>query len=161
MVILLESLQMERFTVQMKAKTSAINGFTLVEMLFVLSLISIMLIFLPPFHQHILKREKEDQFLDILQYDVLYTQSLTTTTNQRIKIIFRKNHYTILEGIDNVLYKRDMPKGWSTDEYNMQEISFATGKGTIRKSGTVVFNTPNGKYKFTCPLGKGRCYFAK
>lgn len=136
------------------------KGFTLLEMLFVLSVLSIIILLLPPIKHNLLTKERERRFLEILHYDVLYIQSLAMTTDEITFIRFHEDHYVVIQGVQNELYKRIAPDGWSIYMHSLENISF-THKGIIRKPGNIRFKTPHTEYKLVCPLGKGRCYIVE
>lgn len=135
------------------------NGFTLIEMLLVISLLSIFILLAIPIQQSISYSEQDERFLEILQYDVLHIQNLARTTRENVLIRFNPNHYVVLQS-GKKLYERTLPEHWNIKINNIQDISF-TIRGTIRESGNISINTAHAVYKFICPLGKGRCYIEK
>lgn len=141
-------------------KKPKMGGFTLVEMLLVLSLLSIIILLSIPIHHEIVTKEDENRFMQILLFDILYVQNLAMTTSDPVILRFKNDHYVILRQTDQVLYKRTIPSNIIIQTNTLKQISF-TSTGTIRKAGTMRFNASTRTFKLICPLGKGRCYSEK
>ncbi|MGP4107283.1 competence type IV pilus minor pilin ComGD [Virgibacillus sp. L01] len=138
------------------------NGFTLIEVLFVLSVWSVLLILSAPLHFSILEKQEEDNFMDTLQMDLLYMQSESYGIRNYFRLTFTGNESYIITKDQNIktLVERKIPEGWKIDQRIMSAIEF-NDRGIIVEPGNIMINTKNNKYKVICPLGKGRCYIAK
>ncbi|MBP1950358.1 competence type IV pilus minor pilin ComGD [Virgibacillus litoralis] len=138
------------------------NGFTLIEVLFVLAIWSVILLISAPLHFSILEKQEEDKFMDTLEMDLLYMQSKSYGSRNYFRLTITDNKsYTIAKNSNRVnLVERRIPKGWEIDYLNLPVISF-NYRGTIIDPGSFMIQTKNNNYKVTCPLGKGRCYIVK
>lgn len=135
------------------------SGFTLLELLIVLSIWSVLLLLvvnLPMKHVY-LKREKE--FLNTFQMDVLYAQSLAMGVSEhRVQMLFKEDNYQIVKGTNNSLIKkRSIPKSFELDMRTINEISFDE-HGRMRSPGHFIIKTAHTTYRIIFPIGKGRCY---
>jgi len=132
------------------------KGFSLLEVLFVLSIVSIIIVLTAPLNLSILERQQEKQFLETFQSDVLYIQNIAMTSDQLAEIVFSEDHYTIQIGKKKT-EKRFFPSGWQVKAEVVPIITF-NEYGTIKKSGTVKVRSRQSAYDIVFPLGKGRCY---
>ncbi|TFJ93681.1 competence type IV pilus minor pilin ComGD [Lentibacillus salicampi] len=133
------------------------NGFTLIEVLFVLGLVSVLILISAPIQLSVLDKKTEENFLETLEMDQLYMQSLSYNSRSRYRLAFTGNkQYTIKKSGKNIL-ERKVPEGWEIETRTLPNISF-NKNGTIRKPGTMAIKTPTRQYNLVCPLGKGRCY---
>ncbi|WP_449355721.1 competence type IV pilus minor pilin ComGD [Virgibacillus natechei] len=134
------------------------SGFTLVELLLVLSILSILLLLSVPLNISGLQKHQDNQFLETFQYDVLYIQHLATTTtdDKRAYIKFNNANYEIVEN-RKTLETRYYPDGWEVDPWAKKELSFKS-TGTIRQPGKIKMTSKNNTYFVVFPLGKGRGY---
>ncbi|TRM12700.1 type II secretion system protein [Lentibacillus cibarius] len=138
------------------------NGFTLVEMLFVLAVWSVLMLLIVPIPLPLLNEKTEEYFLETLEMDLLYTQSMSYNSRTNYMLMFPDDRtYVIKQGgystVDRPVVKRKLPDGWKIQDRLMSVISF-NQKGTIRKPGTFAIKTSSSTYNIVCPLGKGRCY---
>jgi len=132
------------------------NGFTFLELLFVLSIISLFILIAHPFHFSILEKHQEKQFLDAFESDILYIQNRALRTNERAEIVFGTDHYKVQVG-KIILEEREFPESLEMESRNLLAISF-NESGTIRKAGTILFRSNQATYRIVFPLGKGRSY---
>ncbi|UJL44839.1 prepilin-type N-terminal cleavage/methylation domain-containing protein [Virgibacillus sp. NKC19-16] len=134
------------------------SGFTLVELLLVLSILSILLLLSVPLNISGLQKHQDKQFLETFQYDVLYIQNLaaTTTDDKRVYIRFHNDRYEIIVE-RKTLETRYYPDGWEVDPRAMGELSFKS-TGTIRQPGRIKMTSKHDTYFVVFPLGKGRGY---
>lgn len=137
------------------------NGFTLLEMLFVLGVWSLLLTLTVPLAWPMLAAQQEKQFMDTLQSDIMYIQSLPGSKMDQIKIILRKTEYSVQTSLTQPEITRPLPPGWKYDVRVNNTISFFED-GRMRDPRTIKFIV-NGKkeVKLVFPLGKGRGYFVK
>lgn len=143
----------------MKIKRFKEQGFTLLEVLFVLSIISIVLVLSAPLHVETLEKQQGRQFLNTFESDVLYIQNKSMNTGKTVDMVFRENHYSIRVGL-RTEKQRSLPPGWEIDASAIPVLSF-NSSGTIRWPGTIHFYSKHAAYDVVCPLGKGRCYIVE
>ncbi|MFD1850617.1 competence type IV pilus minor pilin ComGD [Oceanobacillus bengalensis] len=132
------------------------NGFTLVEVLFVLTILSILLLFTPKPNLTSLNNIHVQQFFKVLQSDVLYAQTLTPTSKYNIRIRFYADKYVVYD--DNIILEtRNYPKGLSVDTRTNDTFEFSNA-GTIKNPRAIIFATKDVEYRIVFPFGKGRFY---
>lgn len=138
------------------------NGFTLLEVLFVLAIWSVLLILSAPLNFTILEKHREKSFIDTFEMDLLYMQNMSYASRDYFRLTFPDNKSYIIKkdfSSDNVV-ERIVPEGWQIQNRTMPTISF-NKKGTITQPGNFVIKTLLNEYRIVCPLGKGRCYIVK
>lgn len=136
------------------------QGFTLLEVLFVLVIFSIISVIFPPFQSEIIEKQKDKQFLETLEIDVLYVQNMTyLTTGENVFIRFYQDNYKIIQG-SNIITERVYPDGWNVDYRLNSDIRF-NGKGTFLYPRTIHITTTYSEYRIVFQFGKGRFYIAK
>lgn len=133
------------------------NGFTLIEVLFSLTILLIILSLFSPSQIKHLHQFKEKQFLELLEYDVLYIQLRARMyENERVLIRFYEDEYRIIRGM-NTNQIRPYPKGLSVTTFGRSEIYF-NSNGTFIQPRTIRIYGASNSYRLTFPLGKGRFY---
>ncbi|WP_042145915.1 competence type IV pilus minor pilin ComGD [Paucisalibacillus sp. EB02] len=137
------------------------QGFSLIEVLVVLSLFTILLTLTLPISYSLLEKKTEEKVLEMFQYDILFlqNQSIANGREDYLRMVFSKNGYTLTD-TNKELLTRMLPKGWEIDTRTLNYISFKHG-GTTRYSGTIEIISPNNRYTLTFPIGKGRGYIEK
>lgn len=136
-------------------------GFSLMELLVVLSIWSLLLLLSAPILVNSLEKQEEEQFFKVFESDVLYIQyAASLSAEEEVSIHFSDDHYTVRDGSINGFLKRNFPSTWKIDMRSMKYISF-TDKGNIRHAGTIQVDTKNAIYLIVFPLGKGRGYIVK
>lgn len=146
----------------LQIKMNKQSGFTLVELLLVLSILSMLILLSTPLNISSIKKHQDMQFLETFQFDVLYIQNLSTVkaNNTRISIKFDNDSYSILSTVDGkteTFAVRDYPEGWEVDTRSITDISF-NSTGSIRQPGNIKMTSQNETYIIVFPLGKGRGY---
>ncbi|GAA0443399.1 comG operon protein ComGD [Lentibacillus halophilus] len=142
------------------------DGFTLIEMLIVLAVWSVILLLVAPMPLPVLEKQTEKHFLETLQMDLLYTQSLSyNDADTTYSLTFPDDHHYVIKDVTfassgEIVVTRTVPDGWNVQPRTLPAISF-NERGTIRKSGTFSIQTSSSTYNIVCPLGKGRCYIAE
>jgi len=138
------------------------RGFTLLEVLFTLSMLSIIVSLSAPIIFSVLDNQSEKQFFDLLFSDLLLIQIASHGVNSgKAYVEFEEYSYTVhVDKNDHKRkFKRSYPSEWKKDERLFDEISFKNG--TIRKPGTILLKSENTDYRIIFPLGKGRGYVDK
>nr|WP_275580684.1 competence type IV pilus minor pilin ComGD [Aquibacillus albus] len=137
------------------------SGFTLIEVIIVLSMISFIISIGGAFQYHVIDQYKTRHFIQIFQDDILYMQKRTTVTRDNIYMVIEpeKNLYVIKQGpVGKSIVTREIPKTWDINLRTLtMPISFTTN-GTIKNPGTFTIDTTYSSYDVSFPFGKGRCY---
>lgn len=139
------------------------HGFTLIEVIFVLGVLSILLLLSAPIKVSILDNQTEEQFLTTFKNDLLYMQSISYLSPKSVGMNITADNYTIIGGKEGtILLSRKIPAGWKFDLriYKTGLISF-NRNGTIRQPGNIQLTTNKAVYRIVFPFGKGRCYIEK
>lgn len=134
------------------------NGFTLIESILVLSIVSIMSLVLiinlvPIYHQKVI-----DTFLHQFEKDIMFAQQYALVNKEATSIIFVPTEYKYTIGENKIslpLIQRDYNDEINIQANNLQLITF-NSNGSIRKSGTIHLYYKNQTYKVVFYLGKGR-----
>jgi len=134
-------------------------GFTLVEMLFVLAIVSILLLLSLPLHTNSIEKVETDQFLELLEVDMLTNQNLRTTTRDNIRIRFYDDYYALIHGANTVVTRR-FPPNTKINTYGKDIFSF-NKNGTFIDPRTVNITLNKQEYNLVFPLGKGRFYISE
>lgn len=138
-------------------------GFTLIEVLLVLSIFSVLTLIIIPVSFTSIEKQQEKKFLETFEYDILSTQSLAATTQENVKIIFNDSHYEIVKGRkESTLITRNIPENIKVKTRLRRFISFEhNGRIQNPERGRMEIETPRAKYHVIFPLGKGRCSIVK
>lgn len=136
------------------------NGFTLLEMLFALGVLSILVFISIPLNIATLEKRQIEQFFHTFESDVLYIQNLTSSSKEPVKIRFMKDQYKIRKSNHAPLAIRHYPEGLKMDWRKKPDLVFKES-GTVINPRTIKVTTKHGTYNIVFPLGKGRCYIVK
>lgn len=140
------------------------NGFTLMEILFVLGIFSFFLFVTVPIQFSNLEEQEIKQFLKTFQSDVMLVQNLSYASTDRINMTFDQTNHSYMAqtgGKDDLLFERSYPPEWQiSSNFPHEGITFRNN-GTIEQGGTVTVRTSSDTYKIIFPFGKGRCYVEK
>ncbi|HLS08042.1 competence type IV pilus minor pilin ComGD [Lentibacillus sp.] len=134
------------------------NGFTLIEVLFVLGVLSVLVFLSAPLQVSVLDKKTEESFLETLEMDLLYMQSLSYNSRTHYRLTFPDQGRYVIKKNQATILERKVPEGWKIDARTLPTVSF-NKNGTIRAPGTLAIKTLSEQYNLICPLGKGRCYF--
>ncbi|HLR08246.1 MAG TPA: competence type IV pilus minor pilin ComGD [Bacillota bacterium] len=133
------------------------NGFTLLEILVVLSILSVLILLSTPFNANMLEAKRENEFFKLLKSDMLYAQSLASATDSDVLVSMsfdaENNRYSIIR--DRTVQKRSFPDDWILDQ---DYIFYFNQKGTVLNPYTLNLKTSNARYQIVFPFGKGRGY---
>lgn len=138
------------------------NGFSLVELLFVLGILSFLLLLIVPLSLNHLEHQREMKFLEQLKYDVLYIQNISMTNKTRTAHLYMsEDYYQIYDRtIHDGQIKRYYPDTWNVDTRVMSQIAF-NKNGTMQSPGKFTIQTKQKTYEIIFPLGKGRFYIVE
>ena len=138
------------------------NGFTLIEMLLTLSILSILFLLTIPLQSDLLTKQQEEQFIEVLQQDVLLIQNQSSKHRRdEMYIRFFDDYYSILSGVNKPFAYREYPADWTLVTTNQSRLIRFVQTGTILQPRTLVMYTPSHKLYIVFPLGKGRFYIEK
>lgn len=132
------------------------NGFSFLELIFVLSTISVLLVLSLPLQISILENHREEYFFRTVLSDLLYLQNMAVTNASTCQIIFSDENYR-LQIDKSIIKQRPYPPGIKKTASNLENIAF-NQLGTIVQPGTIRLINDQSIYKIVCPFGKGRCY---
>lgn len=139
-------------------------GFTLIEMLFVLSVFLVMAataaVLLRP--QYVLL-EKE-RFSAQLKADLLYAQQYAISLQQPVKVYIRpkENRYFIVqESNSRRIVERDIPQSIQIGQGTLKPIFEFGSDGRISQFGTIRFSAGKQNYCLYIQIGVGRIYVVK
>ncbi|WP_280768421.1 competence type IV pilus minor pilin ComGD [Salipaludibacillus daqingensis] len=139
------------------------NGFSLFEMLIVLSILSVLLLLVIPSFQHQTKSMEMDYFLKELEQDLYYYQMKAITNGRTVRFIFSTNgsSYRVLEGITTIDEKHG-PTGlkYIPRSLKLNELRFLPN-GQIQKAGKIEITYGNKRYNLVFHIIRGRFYFVE
>lgn len=130
-------------------------GFTLVEMLIALMIISILILLIVPAIFNLMEQQEINDFFNTLDADVLYIQNEALGTRKNVQIIFHKDYYMLIHASEKKEVIRDYPAHLTHD---MNGQILFSNSGTVMQPTTLRFKGKNKTYKMIFPLGKGRHY---
>ncbi|WP_394232936.1 competence type IV pilus minor pilin ComGD [Niallia oryzisoli] len=146
------------------------SGFTLIEMLFVLSIFllisSISSILVRPQY---LVYEKE-RFLSQFKADILYSQQYAISHQKQLNVYIypKEKRYVVKEKLTNItILERNFPKSIQMEKgtmagSGMTNMGFELSKsGKLNQFGTCYFLVDHERYKITFQIGAGRFYVVK
>jgi len=137
------------------------KGFTLVEMLVVLSIfILVSSVGYFPFQSYYEKKQL-DYFVKRLEQDLLFTQLYAISHEKITTLDVYGEFYTIRNALNEpMILRRYYPKEFYIEFYNvnMGKKMIFLANGNIYRSGTVRIHYKNKKRKMVFQLGKGRFY---
>lgn len=135
------------------------SGFTLIEVLVVLSIKVIMIILIAPVMYQNLTKTSIDVFFDELKSDVNYVQSENYLTDDFFELRFNKRGYKIIKNSTQQLIKEKEYPDILTVETRVFNSVIFQNNGTFKTPGRVIFKEGNKKtYELIFPFGKGGFY---
>ncbi|MGY0692929.1 competence type IV pilus minor pilin ComGD [Virgibacillus sp. FSP13] len=139
------------------------NGFTLLEVIFILGIWSLLILLSLPIQFSLLDKQEAEQFFRTFESDLLYMQNMSFASkdNIRLSIDAENNRYTIFRHTNEKLIERNIPKEWQIDKRTLQKPISFNEFGTIRNPGRLKIITKKQEYEIIFPLGKGRYYIAE
>lgn len=151
------SITMEKLII----KYHASNGFTLIELLLVLVIISVVLLIAVPPAMSAYHTIEIDMFIEILESDMLYSQSYSMESRINKRIIFEKESYMIFDSDNNdSKITRYYPSNLKLVNVTNYVLNFSK-TGTLNNPRTLNLHSDSKRIKIVLPLGKGRFYVEK
>lgn len=134
------------------------RGFTLIETLFALSILSVILLLIPKHQVEQINKLENQHFLGTLEMDVLYVQNKRSTQEISKSYILRfyPDNYSILFNYSTEI-RREYPPLFSLDTPFPKDIEFSVG-GVIKNPQSIFISFGEERYRIVFPFGKGRFY---
>ncbi|MGD6832305.1 competence type IV pilus minor pilin ComGD [Sutcliffiella halmapala] len=144
-----------------RRKGKSQKGFTFVESLLVLSVVSVILSFTILKIAAIEEKHVTKNFFSELTNDLLFAQQYAMSTRRSVTITFSpSNHYyRVTQGPGNELLRRNYHEDIQIDPRTMGTLLVFQSHGSIQKAGTMGISYKNlENYRLVFQLGKGRFY---
>lgn len=139
------------------------KGFTLIETLLVLLLITSLLLISIPNFQRSIHNKNLDYFFEQLEKDLYESQMTAMTEGIIVRVIFSSatNTYTIREE-DVITKTRSLPKGLTVGRGTLELTNLRyLPNGNISYAGTIIFRYKNDRHILVFQLVRGRFYIEK
>lgn len=140
------------------------NGFTLTEVLLVLTAFLVLLSFGFTIPVKTIQQHEVSQFLTRFQQDILYLQewNMYEEISAYMTIDPSKHQYSIRKNwTGDIIIQREIPEYMNIDLRTLKQPIYYTSNGTIKNPGVLMISAGNTSYKITFPFGKGRSYIEK
>lgn len=138
------------------------NGFTIVELLIVLSLFSLLLVIGASFQTKSYQAYQFNCWYQQFESDVLFIQQQTLVSRENIYLLINPNSHTYeirRGGLGEIITVRSFPDNWEIKLNTLSmPLSFSIN-GTLRNPGMFQVLTKGMAYDIYFPFGKGRSYF--
>lgn len=138
------------------------KGFTLIEMLIVLSIVMTISLICIKVSMKVSEKIVVDHFFNQLLLDIQTTQQLAKEKERICILSFSSlNRYRVYHQLDEILLEREIPPCIKFEiESNLKSIQF-NPNGSIRKFGTLKFYTPYGERYVVLNIQKGRIRYVE
>jgi len=139
-------------------------GFTLIEMLIVLSIVSLILSIMFIDYSSRSDEQSFDTWYQQFELDLLYSQKYTMVTRQVLRLSINRdsNSYSLRnDGSSPALITRKIPEDWDVRVTSVRNPISFTRYGQIVGPGSISVRTKNARYSITFPFGKSRSYYVK
>src|SRR5690625_439944 len=139
-------------------------GFTLIEMLIVLSIVSLILSIMFVDYSKRSYEQSFDTWYQQFELDLLYSQKYTMVTRQVLRLTINRdsNSYSLRnDGSSPALIMRNIPADWDVRVTSVRHPISFTHYGAIVGPGQILVRTKNARYSITFPFGKSRSYYVK
>lgn len=140
-----------------KKNFQAQKGFTLIEMLLVLSIFMLIISVLSAGFFSLNESMEEKHYIKMLERDLLLGHTYAITNNQFVMFLYRfeENAYLLSVG-QRVLIKRQLPEHISFLPGQEMNYFYFLPTGNINKFGTLTFYIRDHTYQVIFSIGKGR-----
>lgn len=147
----------------MEHNNSVKTGFTFIEMLIVLTILSLLLLISLPTFQDAIHDTEFEYFLKELEQDLHYYQMYAMTNGVSIRFSFATDgsSYRVLDGLV-VVVEKEAPDGvnFLPRSLLLNELRFLPN-GNVYKAGIIEIQFNGDKYHLVFQLVRGRFYFEK
>ncbi|WP_161920705.1 competence type IV pilus minor pilin ComGD [Pallidibacillus pasinlerensis] len=133
------------------------EGFTLVEMLLVLFILTVMFATIPPLFQSVQSKINESNFIHQFQADLYYAQSYAIAHRRRVSYRYDNTNkaYRFYTGGENILIlERKLPKNVTIERGYLDEFHF-NGEGNVSRFGNIYIKIDDKSYRLVMSIGKG------
>ena len=133
------------------------NGFTLIEMLLVLSIVLLISSIVFQITLSLSERRVVDQFFEQVMLDIQEIQALAIAKNEPFNIQLYNNHYKgygIFSG--EIIFERDFPQNIKLDVTSNLKYFMVYPNGDVSNFGTIRFHTPFGDANLIIYIKEGR-----
>ncbi|PLS15256.1 competence protein ComG [Bacillus sp. M6-12] len=139
------------------------KGFTLSEILIVLSIFIMLFTLSSSLYPHFIREYRLKLFLNQLSTDLLYAHQYAISHQVHVSVIIDKNtrRYLVQSYLDGTLLQRDIPKGINIKRGTLDFIVYFTSTGSVSQSGTWIIYDERSTYNMILNFGQGRFRFEK
>jgi len=140
------------------------GGFTLLEMLVVLSIALLLSALAVPAFGEIAHRHEEMYMLALLRADLYGAQQHAITKRVKVSVFFndgRGEYRAVDTDSGQQIVVRKLPTPWRFQLGTLRNPLVFTDNGNIEQAGSFWLKSSRGSYKVTFLLGKGRFYVQK
>lgn len=139
------------------------NGYTLAEVLVVLTIVMIMTTFTVVSFKPLIRHLEIDYFFKQLQLDVSYTQMYAMSNHSNIQIIFypERYRYVVSQDQKTILLRRNYSSSIDVQLITLPATVMFYANGTIKKAGKMYVRYNGSLYSFVFLFGKGQTYVEK
>lgn len=134
------------------------QGFTLLELLIVLTVLTIVFSFSVITLGSFADKMKKNLFITQLQSDLYYAHAYAIHQKEPVLVSFSitENMYQAnAVGTKKILFQRKLPPSIYLEKSNLTRFTI-TSEGTVSNFGTVLFKVHDGSIKLTFYIGRGR-----
>ncbi|MCP3025697.1 competence type IV pilus minor pilin ComGD [Halobacillus sp. A5] len=135
------------------------RGYTLAEVILVLTAFSILTIIFVPLQSKAIQHIETKQYIAQFKEDVLLAQQLTMTDHPSYWLMIRpaqKDYYLYDYQQKKTIFHREFPPYWKLNLQSLTTPVRFNSQGTLRNPGTMRISSPHTAYKITFPFGKSR-----
>ncbi|QHS22746.1 type II secretion system protein [Virgibacillus sp. MSP4-1] len=146
---------------QLKQKEA---GFTLIEMLVVLTIFMTLVFITAPVNTNVQKELKVQQFFSLFEQDVLWMQNQAITKNEIYRLHWHpdSHKYEIRQsGLGKLMVRRNYSSEIEVELKSFQLPFSFYPSGAPNQPGVLLIHTEEDTFQVTFPLGKGRFYVTK
>ncbi|ABO67716.1 MULTISPECIES: competence type IV pilus minor pilin ComGD [Geobacillus] len=140
------------------------GGFTLLEMLVVLSIVLLLAALAVPELGGIMQQREEAYMLALLRADLYGAQQHAIAKRGKVSVFFTegRGEYRVVDAESGQqIVVRTLPAPWRFQIGTLRNPVVFTDNGNIEQGGTVWVKSSENSYKVTFLLGKGRFYVQK
>jgi competence protein ComGD len=145
-------------------KVARNDGFTFIEMLLVLTAITVLMAVSFPSLNNVVKQKTEMYIITQLRNDLLYAQQYAMAHKTSVAVTFAENHpeYRITEiKSEKTILKRSISSEWKFQLTTLTMPLIFLENGNINKAGSLLLKRKDRSYKIVFLIGKGRFYVQK
>ena len=137
------------------------KGFTLIEMLIVLSIFMVLASLSLNLYPKYVQKMETTRFVRQFEEDLYYAQSYAISHEMNISVNLNNYNYTISSNLNGVILQRMNPPNTTFKKGTNGLKIFFNDAGSPITSGVVYIQTDQERYKVTIYIGKGRIKIEK